>query len=473
MKRFRYLLLLIPGIYFSWIAAISTRLAGGEDGVMHHLFARYVPDHQENLLDHWAKPLYVLLSAPFAQFGMYGSLLFNVLLAVLTMYFLWKTAENLGLESPWLAPAMLFSSTIYFYCIPSAVTEILFGFLLSAAFLASSRKNYSLAAALISFLPFVRSEGNGIIFIFLLGLLFMKKWKAIPWLALGTLIYSIVGSFYFDDLFWVWNNNPYHDASDIYHNGTWYHYIEKTTAIWGIPLYLLWVIGSAFMLFHAIRLVVGKEKTSEKTWFWLFFVFGSFYVYLAGHSLVWALGKSASLGLIRVMAAVMPACALIGMYAMDKILYAINPNLEKVKLGMALILFFVLVKSPIELNHPPYAGDLEKEEIQKVGAWFRSSPYFPLKAPLYYFAPSMAEEFRIDPFDQNRRKNLADYHSQDEMPQGTIVVWDGHFGPNECHLPIDTLLNNTDLEVIHHQVPEKEMKALNGYPYEIYLFRKK
>ncbi|MDX5321819.1 MAG: hypothetical protein LPK45_11810, partial [Bacteroidota bacterium] len=86
MKPFRPIPLLISALYFIWIAVSSTRLAGGEDGVMHHLFARYVPQHPGNLLDHWAKPFYVLLSTPFAQLGFLGSLLFNVLLAVLSFW---------------------------------------------------------------------------------------------------------------------------------------------------------------------------------------------------------------------------------------------------------------------------------------------------------------------------------------------------------------------------------------------------
>lgn len=473
MKKFKYLILIVPGLYFAWIAAVSSRLAGGEDGVMHHLFARYVPEHPQNLLDQWAKPLYVLLSVPFAQFGMYGSLLFNVLLAILSMYFVWRTAENLGMESPWLAPALLFSSTIYFYCVPSAVTEILFGFLLSWAIFESSRSRYAMAAALISFLPFARNEGNGLILIFFIGLLVMKQWKAIPWLALGTVVYSIAGSFYFEDLFWVYNKQPYHDASDIYHHGTWWHYVDKSIAIWGIPLYLLWILGTVFMLFRIIKTLIKKEKITQVFWFWLFFVFGSFYVYLTGHTIVWALGKSASLGLIRVMAAVMPACALIGLYAFNKILFELNPNLKGIKMGLSALLFFVAVNSPIEINKPPFHGDMEKEEIAKLGEWFRNSEYFPLQAPLYYFAPSMAEEFRIDPFNKETSGNLVDIGNNPELIPGTIIVWDAHFGPNECRLPVDSLLNREDLEMIHHHVPDREMKTLNNYDYEIYLFRKK
>lgn len=472
MKKAQILFFLIPLLFFSWVAANSSRLAGGEDGVMHHLFARYVPEHPANLLDHWAKPLYVFLSVPFAQFGLFGSLFFNVLLASLTSWLLFRTAQNLKLQNPWLAPVLLFGSTMYFYCVASAITEILFAFLLTWAFFESSRKKHLLAALIVSFLPFARSEGNGIIALFFLAFIASKQWKAIPVLATGTVLYSIAGSFYFDDIFWVWNQHPYGDASAIYGRGSLLHFVGRNKEIWGNPVYILWIVGTLLFAANLFIHLLKRKPVSDKFWIWLFMIFGSFYLYLGGHTLVWYLGKSGSLGLTRVIAAVMPACALMATYAVDRVLFQLNPNLKMLKNGIAIGIAFLALQSSWKLNRPPFHGDLEKEELIKAAAWFRESSYFENRKRIYYFAPTVAEGFRIDPFNPEQRGDLSEIAWNRDIPSGSIIVWDAHFGPNECHVPIDTLLQRPELELIYHQKPKERISTLNGYDYEIYLFRK-
>jgi hypothetical protein len=58
------------------------------------------------------------------------------------------------------------------------------------------------------------------------------------------------------------------------------------------------------------------------------------------------------------------------------------------------------------------------------------------------------------------------------MPEKTLIVWDGHFGPNECRLPKDSLLNQPNLKLIARFKPQSEIKSLNEHSYEILLFLK-
>lgn len=472
MKRYSWLFLLLPLGIFIWIAANSTRTAGGEDDVMHHLFARYAIQHPGNLFDMWAKPLYVLLTIPFAQFGLFGSLLFNAILACMSALLVWKTAQNMGLRFSWFAAVLLLSAPMYFFCASSAVTEILFGFILSWAIYEASNKRYWMAAALVSFLPFVRSEGYGIILVFALGLIALKAWKALPLLALGFVAYSIAGAWHYQDLLWVINHHPYHDASGIYGSGPIWHFVAKVDEIWGMPLYSLWVLGTFLFVWTAFAKVINKEKVTEHYWVWVFFIFGSFYIYLVGHSVVWYRGQSASLGLTRVMAAVMPACALIGLYGLDRVLGKLNPKLRMFRYVLLAVLSFIAVRSAFKQNRPPYHGDTEKEEIIKAGNWFRNSPYYESKTRVFYFAPSVAVALNIDPFDPGQRGDLSEISWNRDIPSGSIIFWDAHFGPNEAHVPIDTLFQRPELEMIYHQKPEVATETLNGPEYEIYLFRK-
>ena len=108
----------------------------------------------------------------------------------------------------------------------------------------------------------------------------------------------------------------------------------------------------------------------------------------------------------------------------------------------------------------------------QAGEWFRDSEFFADRERIYYFAPTVAESFRIDPFNPAQRGDLSEIQWNRDIPSGSIIVWDAHFGPNECHVPIDTLLQRPELELIYHQKPKEKISTLNGYDYEIYLFRK-
>ncbi|MHB1277386.1 MAG: hypothetical protein ACYC1Q_03240 [Bacteroidia bacterium] len=472
MKQYRWLILLFPLGVFIWIGANSTRFAGGEDDVMHHLFARYALQHPANLFDMWAKPLYVLLNIPFAQFGFIGTLAFNAVLACLSAWLVWKSAEKLGLRFSWFGPVLLLTAPVYFLCASSAVTEILFGFLLSWAIYEAANKRYWQAATLVSFLPFVRSEGYGIILVFALGMMALRKWKALPFLVLGFVIYSIAGYWHYEDIFWVINRHPYQDASGIYGSGEIWHFVVRVEEIWGKTLYVLWVLGSLLLVWITLSMIIRKVKITEQHWVWVFFIFGSFFVYLIGHSVVWYQGKSASLGLTRVMAAVMPACALIGLYAVDKVFGRLNPKLRMFRYVLLALLSYAAIQGSFKQNRPPYYGDTEKEEIIKAGNWFRNSPYYADRSRVFYFAPSVAVILNIDPFDPTQRGDLSEISWNRDIPSGSIIFWDAHFGPNEAHVPIDTLFQRPELEMIYHQKPEVPASTLNGSEYEIYLFRK-
>ena len=73
------------------------------DSIHHYLYARYAPYHPELFFDHWAKPLYVLLAAPFAAFGFEGVKGMNILASIGTAYFVFRSAQKLNLPGAWMA----------------------------------------------------------------------------------------------------------------------------------------------------------------------------------------------------------------------------------------------------------------------------------------------------------------------------------------------------------------------------------
>jgi hypothetical protein len=49
------------------------------DGIMHYFISNASWENPELFLHHWGKPLFILFSSSFAQFGFYGMVIFNII----------------------------------------------------------------------------------------------------------------------------------------------------------------------------------------------------------------------------------------------------------------------------------------------------------------------------------------------------------------------------------------------------------
>jgi hypothetical protein len=94
---------------------------------------------------------------------------------------------------------------------------------------------------------------------------------------------------------------------------------------------------------------------------------------------------------------------------------------------------------------------------------------------IYYYDPLIPHYLGKDSFDRGQVHELVDdrENPQNGIPQGSIVVWDAHFGPNEGRLPLNRLLNNDEFTLLSKFTPGQPFKTLNGYDYEIYVFLRK
>ena len=65
----------IVALFFAigcWVITYFNGTGDTGDSITHYFYAQYAPLHLELFFNHWAKPLYVLLASPFAQFGFIG-----------------------------------------------------------------------------------------------------------------------------------------------------------------------------------------------------------------------------------------------------------------------------------------------------------------------------------------------------------------------------------------------------------------
>jgi len=252
------------------------------DGIQHLLIAKYSWKHPQLFLDWWGKPVFTLLSSPFAPFDMTGMVIFQIICGAISSVFILKTIKHLNIDFGPSVPFLIFFSPIYFNVINSGLTEILFATFLSATLWYLMIENYLTAAMIFSFTPFVRPEAYFLFPLFIFVLLAKKKLKFLPFVFTGFFVYSVIGYFfYFHDFFWYVNQN-YRFGQNYSYKGDFFHYFDNYDLIWGKYLGFFLLAGLIKIFFDIIRNFIFK-KSFEHIDIIKIFVTGSFF-YHVGHT---------------------------------------------------------------------------------------------------------------------------------------------------------------------------------------------
>ncbi len=462
-------ILLILFIAYAILAFISDGTHGGADDIGHYRRSRYAFQFPEFFLYHWGKPFFTALSSPFAQLGFKGIRIFNVLAGTLAAYFTYRTALLLKFKYPVLAIFLIISSPLYTVLMLSGMTEILGSLVLILSIFLFFKKKYIWSAVVLSFMPFVRNEAMVILPLFFIALVWLKQWKAIPFLAFGFIFYSIVGGFYYDDFLWVVNEMPYRgNAQGIYGSGELLHYVKASKYIVGLPLAVLIPAGLIVWLLDPFV----KPKKAYKQWsIEMLVAYMPFMVYLAAHSYVWWKGAGNSVGMIRVMIAVLPSAVLMGMFAYSRIMELI-PVQKWMKLTVTGLFCTFLVTVPHKLYDIPVPLVGEQRIVKVATDWLSESEYAGNR--FFYYNPFFPHFLKIDPYNDALSHQFVHNRSQPEtkVEEGEIVIWDAHFSPNEGRLPLENLMNNQGLKLIHVTRDKEPFTVLGGYTYEIYFFQR-
>lgn len=476
-KKILFFLLTGFFVLFFCLTYFSDATFDAGDGIRHYLVSRYSWQHPDLFLYSWGKPFFTIITSPFSQFGLLGITLFNILCGIGSAYFAYKIAQHLKLNYALLVIPFLLFTPCYFPTLNSGLTEPLFGFVLIFSIYLFFAERYLLACVVVSFLPFVRTEGNLVLPLFLIVLVYRRKFVSIPFLAFGTFIYSVIGYFYFNDFFWVKNQNPYNGENKaFYGSGELLHFVKSYNFIWGSALTILFVFGLLMITIFFIKKIKAKALKDSKLPEELILIYGCFAIYFVAHSVMWWKGLANSLGLLRVIAGVAPCSALICLRGLN--LFAIPFIREKKILNVALIsiLVFWVIRSPFKHDYFPFKLDKEQELIKETGDWFKSSPY--TKQKVYYLYPYLAHVLNVDSFDPNKVGELWGLYPTIKewgigaIPDSTIIFWDAHFGPNECKIPLDTILNDPNFELIKTFKPATPFQVLGGYDFGVYVFMK-
>jgi len=480
-KRCLFLVLFLSFIFFISLGFFAETTFDVGDGIRHYLIARYSWNHPGLLLDSWGKPFFTLISSPFSQFGFYGATVFNIVCGVLSAYITYVIAKKLNYKNALLVVPFLLFAPIYFPTMNSGLTEPFFGLVFILSILLMVEKKFYAAAILISFLPFVRTEGFLFLPLFFVVLVYHKSFIPAMLLALGTVLYSIVGGFYFGDFLWIKNHNPYTGSNrDSYGSGELSSFADRYDFIWGTILSILLVAG---ILIFVFRIFFRKKDASDKRILSSIIniettlILGCFVVFFAAHSFMWWKGLANSMGLVRVFAGVMPCTTLICLAGFNLLTPDILFKNKFVKGAVVSVLLFFIVLKPFKSEYFPFKLSQEQILVKEAAEWVKAEGHD--KKYLFYLYPYLPLLLDIDAFDNKKVADLwALYPSIkksgiNNIPNGAIVFWDAHFGPNECGIPLDTIMNDPNFNLLKTFYPKERFTTLGENAFTISVFEKR
>lgn len=437
-------------LVYAFIAALTIHRFNGTgdagDSISHYLFAKYAPLHPELYFNHWAKPVFVLLASPFAQFGFVGIKVFNAIVSGLVLLFSYRCAKKLGYAYPWMTAAFVLGMPLYYILTFSGLTEPLFALFTVAGVYLCLNERYRTAALLLSFMPFVRSEGLVLMGVFGFYFLYRRQFWAIVLLGVGHVIYSIAGYFVYRDLFWVITQIPYARMDSYYGKGNATHFVEQLYYVIGLPIYILLGLGLISLV-----LPLFNRKKRNNTPEEVILIAGGFLAFLGAHTLFWTLGIFHSMGLPRVMLGVAPLMALLAGKGLQQTLAWIPENHKKWRLFLVadvLISGIILLGSDhptgIHFEKTMYLNR-EQQEAQRMAEWLDTEIQ---KPETYLFShPYLAEALNVDPFDRDVCKPFS-MHNLRLMDSNSIAIWDAHFSVIESGV---TLEDMHTLPLLHEQ----------------------
>jgi len=468
-KHLHYYLLLALLVSFVILLLQSEGTAGGADDLNHYRFARYSFSNPGFFFDTKAKTVFTLLRAPVAQLGYIALQIFNILLGLAAALLTFYTARKLHYGQPLLALFLLVFAPMYTVMMLSGMNEVMFSFFLILGIYLYFHNKSIWSAVVISMLPFIRTEGFIIFPLFFLAFMMNRQWKAMPLLFSGFLVISLAGSFYYGDFFWMITKNPYTgNASDIYGSGELLYYVERFNPIFGLPLFVLIVLGLLYIPIYFFR----RGKQYRPAFITEVLVgFLPFLTYFCAHSYVWWKGMGNSVGEIRVMAAVFPSAVLLALFAWKHLigLLKIGRNARSV---IGILMASCLVFIPFQVHTIPVPLSIPQKLIKEAVSWLEDMDYTERK--IYYWDPFWWYLLDKEPIGNPKvhegvfdRKNPG----KNILP-GEIILWDAHYGPNEGRLPLERLRGNPDFIEIKEFKPKSPIRVLGGYEYEIHIFER-
>lgn len=464
------IVLALSFIYLSVVFFISEGLYGDADSLTHFYIARYAFVHPELLVNHWGKPLFTILCAPFAQAGYGGAVMFNIFAGTATAWLVYLIARHFNYRYAILAIPFTLFAPVYMVNLFTCLTEILFSLVLVAAIYTFLKEKFIGSAVIISLIPFARTEGLMFIALFLVALAVVRQYRAIPFLATGFIVFSIAGYFHYKDLLWFFTANPYSEkGSEIYGSGSFMYYLERFHQHLGHPQTLLAIAGLALL---AVQLFRGKTLQRSVSWTAMYLLItGSLIGFILAHSFLWWQGMMGVLASNRFMACILPLGALLAVTGLDFLMTRLTRPGWMRPLFVAVVLVPVII-IPYTLHAIPARLTPSQKVMKQTAARLKTAEVE--KRHLIHFDPRLTFFLGYDPYDTKKTNSgLPTPGAKDfGMPERSMIVYDPHFGEFEGRVNLAQLVGNPYFRIFDIFIPTPEYKFYNGQIYMSVIFER-
>lgn len=462
------------GIFCGQIGVLITLILaadgfyGNADAICHWLISKDAFERPILFLDQWNKPLFTVLSAPFAQFGLMGMRVFSGLAALATAVIISRIkSSDHGLNM--LSGVLLLLIPQFLLLSTSSMTEPLFGLFFGLILFLIYRESWHWAAVIAGLIPFVRQEGMLVLLVVLGVLVLMRKPKAIILLFSGTIVFTLIGAVATGDPLWIITSFPYSSGSAaIYGSGSLWHYLAYTEETFGYPIAVAAMIGIILFLVRSVKRIPADSSQlkgeSLALWTAVLVVAGFF----AAHSIAWWKGMSGSLGLIRVMACIAPGVALLGAFAINEFSAGVKTRSWLVNTLVILFIGASTYQLILVTNLPTKLSETEKA-IEEAALWFKDNPTHErvhYADPTFYY---FANEF-LD-LESPINKGPFTIAQIAGFKPGERILWDAQFSRNEGRLPLDSLLLHPKLRLQNTIFPHFPVMLYDGKQYSINIFQ--
>lgn len=459
-------LVLVGCVYFliKQIFRIEIPIDTG-DGLTHYFIANYALEQPSMYLDHWGKPFFTLLTSSFTWFGYKGIIVFNLLIFILTSIIGFLSLKELKASVLLQAvfPLILIYSYDYSVNILSGLTEVLAGFMIALSGYFLLKKNWLLMAIGISFLPFCRSEGQLIIILGLIVLLYNKQFKIIPFLLSGFLIYALIGWIALGDFLWYFHNDPYPSESS-YGKGNWAHFWKLKTTYLGYPGLAILVSALVSIVFAII-----KKRFFQLRLDFLFFGFSAFFGIVLVHAFFWAYGLKGSLGLTRVATIGLPILIIACLYLIQQL----NFEHKTPKISFVILFSIAAFVCNKTVYRIPQNLGLDRSVIQAAKYIEKNKPS---NTHVFYFHPLFAYSVGVNKFRPDDVYKELYFRGNEEdflaLQYGDFVVRDSHFGPVEVRLPLSVLEKNKEMVLVNEFFPPQPGESYHGEKWNVRIYQK-
>lgn len=429
--------------FFRLLFSESAFSFGGFDSLNNYQAAKYIFIHPEEFFN--SPSLYNILLAPFAQLGYNFVRALNILIAVATLIVIHKITSDLFPRSSFFPVLFAAFSPVFFVITVSCVPVLFFGFIFASAIYFFKHQKFLLAALIASLLPLIVAEGFIILIIFIIGFIFCRAYKYLPFLFTGIIVYGIIGLIALSDFLWYLPHFSF-DFS-----------IAKGQLNIGFPLIVLSLAGLFIWIIELSR----KNYSASKV------LAGSLIVY--SFSIFLKTENSANLAAQYSLAGIVPVAAIFASKTIEFILEKIKSKNPAYLLFSLLALFQIVFL--FSKNEILRKADYREQLIKKSGNYIRNNEN---GTKIIYFDPLLIHFLNIDPFDNAKsNRQIEDKQMPSEnMDWGDILVWDSKFAPHEAEVHLEAVLADPFLKKLETFTPIDKNGSVAESDYSVQVFKK-